>query len=187
MKTLIFALGLMATIAYAQFDLSTLEPSPQSCGPNGCFDLATLRPAAPRQPIPDHEASGFGGYGFGSSRDFVRFERGIDGYVKDEEYAEWIWYTGKLDGCGLRSGYQFSRRDKLIGGIWSINNSDECFKRIESVLDEHYGDRSIEIRGSTIVSERWIPHTRIIHRKNPEYHAVTFRDTFETTHYNGGP
>ena len=180
MKALICVLGLWAAIAYAQFDLSTLEPSP-TCGPNGCVDMSTLRP----RPIADHEASGFGGYGFGSSRDFVRFERGLDGHVKDNEYAGWIWYSGKIEGCGLDSGYEFGRRDRLIGGLWVINNSDECFQRTESVLNDHYGPASIEIQGSKIVSERWIPHTRIIHRKSSEYHSVSFRDTIGSTRYGG--
>lgn len=181
MKALIFVMGLWAAIAWGtDFDFSKVTPHVVESR----FDMSTVEPDV----VADHEKSGFGGYGFGSSRDYVRFERGIDGYVKDEEYAEWIWYSGsKIEGCGLRIGYKFSRRDRLIGGIWSINNSDECFKRIEAFLGEYYGDEcsNIEIRRSTIVSERWIPHTLIIHRKHPEYHSVSYRDTFDESHIGG--
>lgn len=180
MKALIFVLSLWAAIAWGtDFDFSTVVPHV----PEGRFDMSKVEPHV----IPDHEASGFGGYGFGSSRDFVRFERGLDGHVKDDEYAEWIWYSGTFLGCGLNSGYQFSGRDKLIGGIWVINNSDECFKRIHANLADYYGDdhMTTEIQGSKIVVERWIPHTRIVHRKSSEYHAVTFSDTFDSTHDGG--
>ena len=180
MKALICVLSLWAAIAWGtDFDFSTVVPHVVESR----FDMSTMVP----DEVAEHETSGFGGYGFGSSRDFVRFERGLDGHVKDDETGEWIWYSGKFEGCGLRSGYQFSGRDKLIGGIWVINNSDECFKRIEANLDEYYGDQcaNIEIRRSKIVSERWIPHTRIVHRKSSEYHSVTFSDTFDESHIGG--
>lgn len=170
MKALIFVMGLMATIAYAQIDMSTLGPAP------------------PRQPIPEHKASGFGGYGFGSSRNFVRTGRAHDRHIFDKEFADWIWYMGTIEGCGFDSGYQFSRRDKLMGGIWVIRNDDECFKKVQTRLVNYYGDdhRTIEMRGSTIVAEMWVPHTRIVHRKSPTAHTVSFYDTFERTKH-GGP
>ena len=170
MKVLIFSLGLWATIALAQFDLATLEPSP------------------PRQPIADHKASGFGGYGFGSSRDFVRTGRAHDRHILDREFADWIWYMGTIEDCGLESGYQFSRSDKLMGGLWIIRNDNECFQRVQARLINSYGDNhlTMEIKGSTIRAEMWVPHTKIVHRKSPTVHTVSFYDTFERTQ-NGGP
>ncbi len=166
MKALIFVMGLWATIALAQFDLSTLRPV---------------------GPIPDHKASGFGGYGFGSSRDFVRTGRAHDRHILDREFADWIWYMGTIEGCGFESGYQFSRSDKLMGGLWIIRNDNECFQTVQAYLIDAYGENlSIEILGTKIVAEMWIPHTRIVHRKSPTVHTVSFYDTFERTQ-NGGP
>lgn len=165
MKALIFAVGLMATIAYAQIDMSTLSPAP---------------------PIPEHKASGFGGYGFGSSRDFVRTGRAHDRHILDREFADWIWYIGTIEGCGFESGYQFSQRDKLMGGLWVIRNDDECFQKVQARLLRIYDENvSIEIRGTKTVTEMWIPHTRIVHRKSPTVHTVSFYDTFARTRMGG--
>jgi hypothetical protein len=166
MKALIFVMGLWATIALAQFDLSTLRPV---------------------GPIPDHKASGFGGYGFGSSRDFVRTGRAHDRHILDREYADWIWYIGTIRGCGFESGYQFGKRDKLIGGLWVIRNDDECYQKVQAYLIDAYGNEhmSIEIRGTKIVAEMWIPHTRIVHRKSATDHTVSFYDTFGDTRIGG--
>lgn len=165
MKALIFALGLWAAIAWGtDFDFSTMEP-----------DV-----------VADHEASGFGGYGFGSSRDFVRTGRAHDRHILDREYADWIWYMGTIRGCGFESGYQFGKRDKLIGGLWVIRNDNECFQKVQAYLIDAYGENlSIEIRGSKIVAEMWIPHTRIVHRKSPTDHTVSFYDTFGDTRIGG--
>ena len=169
MKALICVIAFWATVALAQFDLATLEPAP------------------PRQPIPDHEASGFGGYGFGSSRDYVRSGRASDWHILDSEYAEWLWYMGTIDGCGFESGYEFDGRDKLIGGLWVIKDTRPCFDKVHGLLVDVYGDNlEMVIDGSTVVIEMWIPHTRIVHRRNAHGHTVTFSDTFETTNFNGG-
>ncbi len=169
MKVLVCALGLWATIALAQFDLSTLEQSPE------------------RQQIPSHAASGFGGYGFGSSRDFVRTGRAHDRHMLDREYAEWIWYIGTIEDCGMESGYQFDGRDKLIGGLWVIKDTRECFDKVhERLIDVYGGNLEMVINGSTVKIEMWIPHTQIIHRKNANGHTVSFYDTFDRTQ-TGGP
>ncbi len=161
MKVLICSLGLWATIALAQFDLSTLEPA---------------------VPAPDHEASGFGGYGFGSSRDFVRTGRAHDRHMLDREFADWIWYVGTIEGCGMESGYQFNRRDKLIGGLWVIKDTRECFDKVHArLIDVYGGDLEMVIDGSTVMIEMWIPHTKIIHRKNANGHTVSFYDTSDRT------
>ena len=162
MKALICVLGLWATIALAQFDLSTL------------------------QPMVEHEAHGFGGYAFGSSKDFVRAERAKDGHILDREYAEWIWYMGTIEGCGLESGYEFNGRDQLVSGLWMIKDTRECFDKVHGLLSDVYGgDLEMVIHGSTVVIEMWIPHTRIVHRKNSEGHTVSFYDTIGRTS-NGG-
>ena len=165
MKALICVIAFWATVALAQFDLSTLEPSP----------------------IAEHEAHGFGGYAFGSSRDFVRTERAKDGHILDREYAEWIWYMGTIEGCGLESGYEFNGRDQLVSGLWMIKDTRPCFDTIHALLVDVYGDNlEMVIDGSTVVIEMWIPHTRIVHRKNAEGHTVSFYDTIDRTRA-GGP
>ncbi len=170
MKALIFALGLWAAIAWGTD-----------------FDFSTVVQHVPVE-IPEHKASGFGGYGFGSSRNFVRTERAHDRHILDKEFAEWIWYMGTIKGCGFDSGYQFSRTDKLIGGLWIIRNDNECFQKVQAFLLDVYGDehRTLGLQGSTMVVEAWIPHTRIVQRKSATAHTVSFYDTHARTQM-GGP
>ena len=165
MKVLICALGLWASIALAQLD----------------FDFSTVEPDV----IAEHRAHGFGGYAFGASTEYIRAERARKGNVIDEEYAGWLWYTGEVDGCVVRSGYEFDR-NRLVGGIWAITNNQFCFGTIQDLLVRTYGgDLEMEVTGSSVKVEMWIPHTRIVHRKNSRYHGVTFYDTIERTRIGG--
>ena len=153
MKALICVMGILATVAYAQIDLSTIKP------------------------IPEHRAHGFGGFAFGASKDFVRNERRSDNRTFNHETADWIWYEGEIDGCQLDIGFKF-QSDRLDSGIWSITNNEICFNVIQMRLIDVYGrDLTMEITGSTIRAEMEVPFTKIIHEKNRRWHSVSFYDT----------
>jgi hypothetical protein len=147
----------------------------------GNFDFTTVEPDV----IAEHPAHGFGGYAFGSSKEYVRAERARKGNVITEEYAGWLWYEGEIDGCGVNSGYEFER-GRLVAGLWTITNNQFCFGTIQDLLSRTYGsDLEMEIDGSTVKVEMWIPHTRIVHRKNDRFHGVNFYDTIDRTRIGG--
>lgn len=165
MKALICVLSLLATVAWAQgFDFTTVEP-----------DI-----------IAEHENSGFGGYGFGSSKDYVRAERAADGHILDKDYAGWLWYDGEIEGCDLESGYEFNGQGQLASGLWLITNNQTCFGRLQDLLSRTYGsDLEMVINRGVVVVEMWIPHTKIVHRMDDNGHSISFYDTSDRTRIGG--
>lgn len=158
MRVLICALSLWAIVSIAaEFDPSLLTPD-------------------------EHRAHGFGGFAFGASRDYVKTERAAEGREIDKEYAEWVWYSGEIEGCVVESGYAF-QNNALDHGIWVITNNQPCFARIQDLLSRTYGNRlnmTVEHNGDVRV-EMEIPWTSILHRMTDEYHSVTFHDTTPVT------
>ena len=155
MKVLICVLSLATTMAWAQ----------------GQFDLSTL------EVRPEHPASGFGGFAFNASKEFVRTERHREGRTFSHETPGWLWYSGEIDGCHLDIGFEFTH-DRLNSGLWQITNNEVCFHAIQNRLIDVYGRHfTMVVNGSTVKTEMEVRYTRIVHEKNNRWHGVSFYDT----------
>lgn len=138
------------------------------------FDMTLIEPDV-------HPAHGFDGFAFGSSRSYIKSELADEGREIDREYAEWVWYSGEVEGCVVESGYAF-QNNALDHGIWVITNNQPCFARIQDLLSRTYGNRlNMTVNGDDVRVEMDVQFTRILHRMTDEYHSVTFHDTSPVT------
>ena len=121
----------------------------------------------------DKDLSGFSGYSWGASREFV--EAGM----REEEYDliasgnRDLWYSGAIADEKLQFVYVFDH-DLLVSGMWIFDDVDkESYWRVNELLRKTYGvSPTPRIRGDVFIeSEMTPPNTdaRIIHKLDVEH------------------
>ena len=103
--------------------------------------------------VADYEdPSGFSGYGWGSSYDFIRQDMEEEGYELTYSTNKDLWYRGNINGEWLQIVYYFEH-GVLTSGMFVMNDVDQpSFWVVNEYLQEMYGAK-VEL---TFKNDDWI-------------------------------
>lgn len=98
------------------------------------------------------DPSGFSGYGWGSSYDFIREDMADEGYVLLYSADRDLWYRGNINGEWLQIVYYFEH-EVLTSGMLIMNDVDQpSFWVVNEFLQDMY-DTNVEL---TVKNDGWI-------------------------------
>jgi len=111
--------------------------------------------------------SGFSGYGWGSSIEFIADSMEVEAYDLLERDDRSLWYRGTIADEPLQIGYVFEN-EILIEGIWILDDVDrESYWAINHLLENEYNSTaSVETRGDDFLESEFQPegtNARIVH------------------------
>jgi len=100
----------------------------------------------------NYDLSGFSGYGWGTSIEFVTSTMEEDGYEMLTATREALWYRARIDERRLQIVYLFNG-GLLSGGMWVFEDVDQkSFWKISDYLRKAYSSKTtLKIRG-----DKWI-------------------------------
>lgn len=145
------------------------------------FALLTMIAMAFGQAEPvDRDLSGFSGYGWGTSIDFIASSMDEEDYDSIAATREELWYRGQLVGEPLQIVYLF-KSGLLTGGIWVFDIVDQrSFWKINNhLLHEYNTTAKLKVRGETWIETEMRPKDTdalIIHRLDvdADRHVVNY-------------
>ena len=140
------------------------------------------------EPAPTEDISGFSGYAWGASEDYIQSTMAEQGYELTKKGDRDLWYRGTMLDQGVTIVYLF-RNGLLNGGIWVFDNEElGNFMDVDQFLRKVYDTKAkmtIVIDGP-IESEIDAPQAqaRIIHILDGA-RSVGFRHTVQYYLVNG--
>jgi hypothetical protein len=116
---------------------------------------------------PTKDLSGFSGYAWGTSREFIQGTMEDDGYDLIENGINTLWYRGKILNEKLQIVYRFEK-GRLQSGMWIVDKVDpKTYWKINEHLRNAYnskvrlkiqGDDWIEAEMEPKGTDAWIIH-----------------------------
>lgn len=123
------------------------------------FVLLTMIAMAFGQSEPiDRDLSGFSGYGWGTSIDFIASSMDEEGYDSIAATRESLWYRGQILNEQLQIVYLF-KSGLLTGGMWVFDTTDQTsFWKINNhLLHEYNTTAKLKVRGKTWIETEMHP------------------------------
>lgn len=116
---------------------------------------------------PPKDLSGFSGYAWGTSIDFISSTMEAERYELISSGHKDLWYRSEILSSPLNLVYYFEN-GSLISGMWIFDDADkDTFWHVNNFLrDEYNSDASLKIRGELFIesemrpfgSDAWIIH-----------------------------
>jgi hypothetical protein len=107
---------------------------------------------------PPKDLSGFSGYAWGTSIDFISSTMESEGYDLTSSGQRDLWYRGEVLSKPLNLVYYFEN-GMLISGMWIFDDTDkDTFWHVNNFLrDEYNSDASLKIRGELFIESEMQP------------------------------
>jgi len=125
-----------------------------------CFLLAliVLTALAQERGVQAIDMSGFSGYGWGTSYEFISNDMNEEGYSLISSGDRDLWYSGKLLDESIKVVYLF-KDDVLTSGMWSIEDVDqESYWIINGFLRKEYNVKvKLRVKGDTLIETTMRP------------------------------
>ena len=121
-----------------------------------------------KEPGAGRDLSGFSGYGWGTSYNFIEDDMKAEGYKLTTGSSKDLWYEGEIQGERVELVYYF-KKQALTSGMWVFSDVDqESFWKVSEFLRETYNAQvSMRVRGEVMFetemeppgTDAWIVHT----------------------------
>jgi len=105
------------------------------------------------------DLSGFSGYAWGASYEYIQDTMQDDGYKLLTAGSRDLWYNGEIWGEQLNVVYYFDIEGQLIGGAWLFTSSDEeSFWKINRQLKNTYStDNNVSYKAGEFIRSELLP------------------------------